>query len=501
MPSITSNFPIPVFEADSRNCFEDCIVVLSSEGVIICAHENWAELVANNHLHSEEYSEGTNFLKLCDEAIGNGSDKTNALAKGIRDVISGKLKRFNFEFSYDDPVGKRYFLMKIQPLSQDYPTGVILQRVDITETRKNEDESSNEITIWRMLFEQSFDGLVLIDQNGKVWKASQKFAEMLGYSLEEVLTLHMWDWDAIYSREILLEIIKRADSKKFINETWHRRKDGNLINVEIHGVAVVFEEKKIIMCLCRDITERKQTEEILLHAKLIAENANRSKGEFLATMSHELRTPLNSIIGFSDMLLVGAAGNLSEKQTKYIHNISNSGNHLLKIINDILDLSKVEAGKMELNFEYFPISNAIKEVKTLLSPLAFKKSIEIDVKIEPELGSIKADRTKFNQILYNLVSNAIKFTPDKGNVGITAKRIGHVIEVSVIDTGIGIAMSDLSKLFQPFKQLNPYMTREHEGTGLGLVLVKKYVEMHGGKIWVTSEVGKGSRFTFTIQDI
>ncbi len=499
MLSKTENFSIPLPGENSREDCEDSIVVLSSEGIITFAYENWEELVENNCLDPKRYTEGTDYLKICDEATSKGSEEAAVLAKGIMDVINGKLKRFKFEFPPHDPDEKHWISMKVQPLSQDCPASVILQYVDITQRKEKETKIAEEIAIWRMLFEQSMDGLVLIDQNGKVCIASQKFAEMLGYSLEEILTLHMWDWDVVYSREHLLEMIRRADYKKSINETWHRRKDGSLINVEIHGVAVIFEEKKLIFCVCRDVTERKQTEEILLHAKMIAENASRSKGEFLSTMSHELRTPLNSIIGFSDMLLVGTVGNLNEKQTKYIYNISNSGHHLLKIINDILDLSKVEASKMELNFEYFPISNAIEEVKTLVSPLAFKKKIEIDVKIEPELGTIKADRTKFNQILNNLVSNAIKFTPNKGNVGITAKRIGHVIEISVRDTGIGIAMNDLSKLFQPFKQLNPYMTREHEGTGLGLVLVKKYVEMHGGKIWVTSEVGKGSKFTFTIR--
>jgi PAS domain S-box-containing protein len=370
---------------------------------------------------------------------------------------------------------------------------------DITERKEAENRIAEEAMRRRMLFEQYMDGIVVIDQDGKVYETNKRFAEMLGYSPEEVLTLHMWDWSTFYTREQLLEIAKRADSKRAISETWHRRKDGTLINVEISANVVFFEGKKYISCVCRDITKRKQAEEILLHAKLIAEAANRSKGEFLATMSHELRTPLNSIIGFSDILVSGMAGSLDEKQTKYIRNISNSGHHLLKLINDILDLSKVEAGKMELVMEYFSVSDEIEEIKTLMSPLASKKNIGLDVKIEPGVENIKADRTKFSQIIYNLASNAIKFTPDKGYVGITAKRIDHMVEISVIDSGIGIAMKDLGKLFQPFKQLNPYMTREYGGTGLGLVLVKKYVEMHGGKIWVESEVGKGSRFTFTIQ--
>ncbi|WP_370574988.1 PAS domain-containing sensor histidine kinase [Methanomethylovorans sp.] len=499
MSSKANNFSIPTLEVDSMEHWENSIVVLSSEGIVSYADENWKEFVVNNGMDPKKYSEGNDYLKSCDEATGSRSGEAASLAQGIRDVINGRSKIFKFEFPSHDSEGKSCFLIKVHPHSNNYPTSVILQHVDITEKKNTENKIEEEATKWRILFEQSMDGIVVLDQNGKVYEANQKFADMLGYSPTEILTLHMWDWDTYYTREHMLKIIRRADSRGAISETWQRRKDGSLVNVEITGNAATFGGNKFIFCVCRDITKRKRAEEILLHAKLIAEAANRSKGEFLATMSHELRTPLNSIIGFSDILLSGMTGDLDEKQTKYLQHISNSGQHLLKLINDILDLSKVEADKMEINFEYFSISDAIEEVKMLVGPLALRKGIEFDVKINPELDSIKADKTKFNQILYNLASNAIKFTPDKGHISITAKRIDHMVEVSVTDSGIGIAMKDLNKLFQPFKQLNPYMTRQYGGTGLGLVLVKKYVEMHGGKIWVESEIGKGCTFTFTIQ--
>ncbi|WP_370573056.1 PAS domain S-box protein [Methanomethylovorans sp.] len=369
---------------------------------------------------------------------------------------------------------------------------------DVTERKKAEIKIAEEAARRRILIEQSNDGIVTLDQNGKVYEVNQKFADMLGYSQEEVLQLHVWDWDIQWKREELLEIIKHVSELGYHFETRQRRKDGTFIEVEISANGAIFEEKKLTFCVCRNITERKQAEEMLLHAKLVAEDANKSKGEFLSTMSHELRTPLNSIIGFSDMLLSGTVGNLNEKQAKYINHISIGGKHLLDLINDILDLSKIEAGKMELHYESFLVSDAIEEVKVLISPLAIKKKIELDVKIGSELGSINADNIKFKQILYNLASNAIKFTPEKGYVGINVHLIDNMLEISVIDKGIGIATKDLYKLFQPFKQLNSYLTREHEGTGLGLVLVKRYVEMHGGNVWVESEVGKGSIFTFTI---
>jgi len=369
---------------------------------------------------------------------------------------------------------------------------------DITEHRRSEDALAEEAAWRRILMEQSRDGIVIIDQDGKVFEANPRYAEMLGYSHEEMQALHMWDWDIHYTREQLLEMLQLADSKGVLHETRQRRKNGTLIDVEINANAARFGSRKLSFCVCRDITERKQAEEELLSAKLAAEAANRIKGEFLATMSHELRTPLNSIIGFSEILLGGMFGSLNEKQTSYVNYVLMSGKHLLNLINDILDLSKVEAGKMELDCEQFYLSDAIAEIKTLISPLAIKKNIHLDVRIDSQLGMIDADKTKFKQILYNLISNAIKFTDEKGYVTIEAQRSGNLVQVSINDTGIGIAKNDMDKLFQPFKQLNPCLNREYEGTGLGLALVKKFVEMHGGKIRVESKVGEGSIFTFVI---
>ena len=226
--------------------------------------------------------------------------------------------------------------------------------------------------------------------------------------------------------------------------------------------------------------------------------ASRTKSEFLANMSHELRTPLNSIIGFSEILHDGVFGPVNEKQAKYVNNVLVSGKHLLQLINDILDLSKVEAGKIELVCEDFSIPDAINEVRTLTASIAAKKSIVVDVSVDEGLPMLHADEGKFKQILYNLLSNAIKFTPEHGSVTVGARQSGDMAEISVTDTGIGISEADQKKLFQPFMQADATTSREYGGTGLGLSLVKKFSELHGGTAWVESEIGTGSTFTFTI---
>jgi signal transduction histidine kinase len=253
-----------------------------------------------------------------------------------------------------------------------------------------------------------------------------------------------------------------------------------------------------VFCVCRDITEKKRYADELLKAKITAEEASLTKNEFLATMSHELRTPLNSIIGFSEILKGEDFGKINEAQAEYIDYISKSGKHLLNVINDILDLSKIEAGRMELNYEQFYLLDSINEVKMSLTPLAIKKRVDLDLELTSLPETIIADRTKLQEIIYNLASNAIKFTPEKGKVTIKASTDDRLISISIQDTGIGISTADMDKLFQPFKQIKPYMNHELEGTGLGLAITKKFIEMHGGRISVQSKPGDGSSFTFTI---
>lgn len=235
-------------------------------------------------------------------------------------------------------------------------------------------------------------------------------------------------------------------------------------------------------------------------AKSEAQSASRAKSDFLANMSHELRTPLNSIIGFTELLLSGISGELTPEQKEQLNYINSSGRHLLELINDILDLSKVEAGKMELELSVFELRELIENSVAMFREKAMRHRIKMTIDIPQDVDKkIKADERKLKQIMFNLLSNAIKFTPDEGTVWVRAKKVKEEgIEISVEDTGIGIKPEDMEKLFQPFQQIELTYTKKYEGTGLGLALTKRLVELHGGRIWVQSEYGKGSKFSFTI---
>jgi signal transduction histidine kinase len=230
------------------------------------------------------------------------------------------------------------------------------------------------------------------------------------------------------------------------------------------------------------------------------EAANRHKSEFLANMSHELRTPLNAIIGFSEVLGERLFGELNEKQAEYTDDILSSGRHLLSLINEILDLSKVEAGRMELELAKFDLPLAIDNARTFVRERATKHGIGLDVTVDERLGDFVGDERKIKQVLLNLLSNAVKFTPEGGRIGIHAKQADGAVEISVTDTGIGIAPEDQPKIFEEFRQVGSDYAHKVEGTGLGLTLAKKFVELHGGRIWVESEIGKGSTFSFSLPE-
>jgi two-component system cell cycle sensor histidine kinase PleC len=229
------------------------------------------------------------------------------------------------------------------------------------------------------------------------------------------------------------------------------------------------------------------------------ERSARVKSEFLANMSHELRTPLNSINGFSEVLFDETFGPLNEKQKKYVHNVLTSGKHLLLLINQILDMAKVEAGKMKLSLAKVPLKALLNEVSLLVADMAGKKRLEMEIAIDEDLPDIEADELKVKEIIYNLLSNAVKFTLEGGRIGLRAKRNGSKIEIRVWDSGVGIAPENMVKIFEGFFRVDTPYSRLTEGTGLGLPLSRKMVELHGGSFLVESGgLDKGTSVSFTL---
>lgn len=249
----------------------------------------------------------------------------------------------------------------------------------------------------------------------------------------------------------------------------------------------------LFIAIQHEMQLRERTNEISQKNQQL-EEASRMKNEFLANMSHELRTPLNAIIGFSESLKDGLMGNITETQCEYIEDIYTSGEYLLSLINDILDLSKIESGKMILELETVAINLLLQNSLNMVKGKALNHHLTLKLDLHVDTLEIVADIRKLKQIVYNLLSNAVKFTPDGGSIILAAHRVGDMLEIAVTDTGIGIASEDQKKLFESFTQIDSVLSRQYQGTGLGLVMIKRLTELHSGSVGLESEVGKGARF-------
>ncbi|BBL63694.1 PAS domain-containing sensor histidine kinase [Methanosarcina mazei] len=376
-------------------------------------------------------------------------------------------------------------------------TGVFAAARDITELKKAEEK----IKALANAVESSNDAIITGTLDGTITSWNKGAEQIYGYLAEEVMGKNVSILEPDNLKGEIKQLFDKIKQGKKVKryETLRLKKDGIAVNVsvtlspifDVSGNPVAFSG------IARDITEKKITEN-LLHEKQMAEFANRTKSEFLANMSHELRTPLNSIIGFSDMLYEQAYGELNQKQLRAISNISNNGKHLLNLINGILDLSKIEANKMELDYKEFELASSLDLIRNILSPIADKKNIEIETGVDSSISKICADEDRFIRIMFNLVDNAIKFSFENSLVKIGTRKKGELVEITVEDTGIGIKTEDQNKLFKPFSQVNSFSSKKFQGTGLGLSLVKQIVNLHGGYVWFKSEQGKGSTFAFAI---
>jgi len=281
----------------------------------------------------------------------------------------------------------------------------------------------------------------------------------------------------------LLIVLRDITSRKEMrNQMENSTQQLNLQNEELR------KQSEILSAQQKELMEKSKELEIV----------NQTKSEFLANMSHEIRTPLNAVIGFAELMLDGLTGEINEEQRQNLNDIYSSGQHLLNLVNDVLDLSKVEAGKMEIVIEHLNVPNIIDNTVKMVKPIIDENKLSLEIDIEEGLPQIDADRNRFRQILYNLLSNAAKFTKANGNIQIKAVKAGDYCQVSVIDSGIGIKKEDFSRIFDSFTQGDTLPGREIKGTGLGLRLSRQLVELMGGKLWFGSTWKRGSEFHFTL---
>ena len=374
---------------------------------------------------------------------------------------------------------------------------------------------------FRHLLEAAPDAIIEVNREGKIVLLNKVTETLFGYSRQELLG---------QSVEMLVPEELRAAHGTHRGGYWKhpatrpmggalklegRRKDGTRFPVEISLSPVEFEGVLGVTAIIRDVTDRQLAEQKIrsmqaAYAEELAaknqqleirnaevERANHLKSEFLSGMSHELRTPLHTILGFTELLEEELEGPLNEKQQRFVRHIHRDSQHLLALINDVLDLSKIESGRLELQREVFALTDALEETISSLRPRASAKKVEIIASSEVS-AQLFADRLRFRQILYNLLSNAVKFTPEGGKISVSVEIQADHIEVCVADTGVGIPTTQHESIFDKFYQVGKRQAGGAEGTGLGLAITKRLVEAHGGTIRVESEPGKGSKFSFTI---
>jgi PAS domain S-box-containing protein len=396
--------------------------------------------------------------------------------------------------------------------------------IDITARKEAEAARHASEERYHTLFAQAPDGIVIADANSTYLDANDSICRMLGYTREELIGRNAADIVVPSEVQHIAPALSTIKGRGDYHREWRfRRKDGSVFPAEV--IATMMPDGNLLGMI-RDITDRKRAESALrelnetlehkvaarteeLSAALVrAEAADQIKSAFLATMSHELRTPLNSIIGFTGIILQGLAGPLNPEQAKQLGMVRGSARHLLELINDVLDISKIEAGQLVVRAEAFDLPASLARVTASVKPLADKKGLELVTIVAPELHEMINDRRRVEQVLLNLLNNAIKFT-EHGRVTLTAEYLadyrrspddlpGPAVRLLVTDTGIGIQPEDLPKLFHPFHQIDSGLTRSHEGTGLGLAICRRLVVLMSGAISVASEWAHGSVFTVTL---
>ncbi len=383
-------------------------------------------------------------------------------------------------------------------------TGLSFILRDITERKRIDEVIKESEERFRSVAQSANDAIVTANQKDDIIFWNTGAEKMFGYGSDEILGKQLSLLMPLHYREahkIAMERFLSTGIPKVMGKTVElvgQRKDGSEFPVDISLSTWKKGGDTFYNGIIRDISERKRAEKINQENKVLIQSS-KTKNEFCSTMSHELRTPLNAVIGFSELLKQKAPGELNEKQMHYIDNILASSKNLLSLINGILDISKVESRKVELNIEKMPVTEMINDALVLVKEKATKQNIILKQEFDPKLDFIEADPERFKQVLFNLLNNAVKFSKKEGGtVTLTTKKEGDMARFSVTDTGIGIKEDDMRKLFKTFEQLDSSSTREFGGTGLGLAISKKLIELHGGQIYVKSKLGEGSKFTFML---
>ncbi len=379
-------------------------------------------------------------------------------------------------------------------VKEDYMVAVA---IDVTESKRAVEALRQSEEKYRAIFDNAQAGLIRTRiSDGRAIDANARMAELLGYDDAEELVEKFVARDCFVKTDDLRQIVKAATERGVLEnvETEFYRKDGSILQARFYTKFIPGSGQ--IETVVVDISEQKQIEAELKGALDAAEYANRAKSEFLANMSHELRTPLNAILGFSQILERGIGGRINRTQEEYVHAVHESGEHLLSLINDILDLSKLEAGKAVIEDSNILLPLAVDQMILLVQPRAEEGKIDLKSDVSDNLPLLRADERMVKQMILNLLSNAVKFTPEGGSVNVSAKLVNDSsLSIAVSDTGIGMRTADIGKAISTFGQVDGDLDRRHEGTGLGLPLVKSLVELHGGTLVIESEQGKGTTGT------
>jgi len=389
------------------------------------------------------------------------------------------------------------------------PLRMIGCHIDISDRKRTEDALKRQLAA----VEAAIDGIAIL-QGSTYLYLNQAHVKLFGYDHPEELLGH--SWQLLYSPEELARFEREVFPVLGRDRSWQgeataTRKDGSTF---AEGLSLTLTEEGLLICVCRDISEqqaalweRQKAEEELQRTNEELARATRLKDEFLANMSHELRTPLNAILGMTEGLREQVFGTINPQQIKALQTIERSGCHLLELINDILDVAKIESGQIDLDLKPTPLMPLCQSSLSFIKQQALKKRIQVEMKVPLDLPDVQVDERRIRQVLINLLNNAVKFTPEKGRITLEVSRLAEaesqtessaLLRISVIDTGIGIAPEHISKLFQPFIQIDSALNRKYQGTGLGLALVKRIVELHGGRVGLTSQEGSGSCFTIDL---